>query len=197
MTPSIFARIICAVVGMAMMGTGGCASSSRGVYSTLSADHRNPLRAQQLTTKAAELMQRDPAKAEELLRQALSADLFHGPAHNDLGVLELKRNRYYEAANEFEWARKLMPGHPDPRMNLALTLEKAGRIDEALATYGTALEVYPGHIPTMEALARLQIRHDRTDDRTAGMLKEIALSGETEQWRQWAQQQMFKSSPAH
>jgi protein O-mannosyl-transferase len=112
------------------------------------------------------------------------------------GVALLKRGALYEAANEFEWARKLMPGHPDPRMNLALTLEKAGRIDEALATYGTALEVYPGHIPTMQALARCQIRHGRTDDRTSGMLKKIVLSGETPLWRQWAQQQMIKSSPA-
>jgi hypothetical protein len=50
--------------------------------------------------------------------EALSADLFFGLAHNNLGVLYLKEDKLYEAANEFEWARKLMPGHPDPRMNL-------------------------------------------------------------------------------
>jgi hypothetical protein len=86
-----------------------------------------------------------------------------------------------------------MPGHPDPRMNLALTLERAGRIDEALATYNSALEVYPGHIPTMEALTRLQIKHKRTDDRTSEMLKEIALAGDTPEWREWAQRQMRKA----
>lgn len=37
----------------------------------------------------------------------------------------------HKAASEFEWARKLMPGYPDPRLNLAMTLEEAGRIDEA------------------------------------------------------------------
>jgi Flp pilus assembly protein TadD len=103
----------------------------------------------------------------------------------------LQQGKYYEAANEFEWARKLMPGHPDPRMNLALTLEKAGRVDEALATYGTALEVYPNHIPTIQALTRLQIRHNRADDRTAAMLSEIALAGESEQWREWAQRRLI------
>jgi len=37
-----------------------------------------------------------------------------------------------------------MPGHPDPRMNLALTLEQAGRTDETIQTYKTALEVLSG-----------------------------------------------------
>jgi len=45
-----------------------------------------------------------------------------------------------------------MPGHPDPRMNLALTLERAGRTDEAIQTYKTALEVFPGHVPTEQAV---------------------------------------------
>ena len=85
-----------------------------------------------------------------------------------------------------------MPGHPDPRMNLALTLERAGRIDEALDTYETALEVYPNHLPTVQALVRLQLRYDRADGRTTKMLKEIALRGETSQWRQWARSQMTR-----
>jgi len=80
-----------------------------------------------------------------------------------------------------------MPGHPDPRINLALTLERAGRIDEAMRNYAAAMEVYPDHIGAMQGLARLQIRHQRTDDRTAAMLAEIALRGENEQWREWAQ----------
>jgi Flp pilus assembly protein TadD len=140
-----------------------------------------------------QIIDSDPAKAEALLREALAADVYHGPSHNDLGVVYLKQGKLYEAANEFEWARKLMPGHPDPRMNLALTLERAGRVDEAIATYDTALEVYPNHLPTMQALTRLQIRRSRTDERTAGMLKEIALSGETPQWRKWAQRSLVGS----
>ena len=108
------------------------------------------------------------------------------------GVWHLSRGELYEAANEFEWAKKLMPGHPDPRMNLALTLERAGRIDEAFATYDSALEVYPNHMPTIQALTRLQVRRNRADDRTAQMLREIALAGESEQWKEWAQQQISR-----
>ena len=172
----------------------GCTLPINSPYQTPQEGARNPLRAQELTQQAAELLDDDPEKAERRLREALRADLYHGPAHNNLGVLYLTQSKLYEAANEFEWARKLMPGHPDPRMNLALTLERAGRIDQALATYGTALEVYPNHLPTIQALARLQLRHSRTDDRTPGFLKEIALRSGP-QWQQWARQQMTRRLP--
>jgi Flp pilus assembly protein TadD len=96
----------------------------------------------------------------------------------------------------FTWAKKLLPGHPDPRMNLALTLERAGRTDDALATYATALEVYPDHIPTIEAMALLQLRAEKTDDRTAKMLSDIELRGESERWREWARlQTVRRTSP--
>ncbi len=173
---------------------GGCALRSNSPYGTPRQSDRNPLKAQELTHQAAELVDSDPQKAQRLLQEALTADLYHGPAHNNLGVIYLKHGQLYEAANEFEWARKLMPGHPDPRMNLALTLERAGRIDEAMDTYATALEVYANHLPTMQALSRLQLRHGRADDRTKAFLEEIALRGETTQWRDWARNQLVHLS---
>jgi tetratricopeptide (TPR) repeat protein len=169
-----------------------CSTTGRtpSPYTTPAASTRSPLSAERLTMQAAKVMDTDPEEAERLLREALAADLYHGPAHNNLGVLFLARGELYEAAHEFEWARKLMPGHPDPRMNLALTLEAAGRIDDALETYATALEVYPDHMPTIQALARCQLRYNRADERTQAMLKQIALGGETEQWRDWARGQL-------
>jgi len=137
-------------------------------------------------------MDSDPARAEALLCEALAADLWFGPAHNNLGVAALKRGDLYEAANEFEWARKLMPGHPDPRINLAMTLEQAGRIDEALATYQTALETYPNHLPTIQGIARLQVRHGRIDERTPRYLSEISMRGVSNEWREWARSWAMK-----
>lgn len=167
----------------------GCVASKSGPYTPQSEAQRDPQESQRLTMRAAELMESDPAQAEKLLREALTKDLYDGPAHNNLGVLYLKQGRLYEAASEFEWARKLLPGLPDPRMNLALTLERAGRTKEALDTYRTALEVYPGHIQSMQAIARLQVRSGKTDDMTQDFLREIALRGGTE-WREWARAQL-------
>lgn len=175
------------------LGTTGCATQRPGPYAPISESDRQTSTAERLNQEAADLMQDDPEKAEKLLREALTADLYHGPSHNNLGILYLKQGKLYEAANEFEWARKLMPGHPDPRMNLAFTLESAGRVDEAIQMYATALEVYPDHIQTLQALTRLQMRTKKTDGRTERFLSEIALRGETEEWRVWARKQMAKA----
>lgn len=162
-------------------------------YAPLAEVDRDPREAQRLTQRAAALVHSDPDEAESLLRRALAADLYHGPAHNNLGVIHLGKGDLYEAAHEFEWARKLMPGHPDPRLNLGLALEKAGRIDSALETYHTALAVYPGHLPTIQALARCQLRHGRPDDETDAMLEDIALRGDVE-WREWARLRLAQRS---
>jgi Tfp pilus assembly protein PilF len=154
---------------------------------------RDSIKAQKLTQQAAK--ESDPEKAEKLLREALTADIFHGPAHNNLGVMFLKKGLLFEAAQEFQWAQKTLPGHPDPRMNLALTMEKAGRTDEALTAYASALEVYDGHIPTLQAMTRLQLKSGRADDKTKAMLEEIALKGETESWRNWARGQLIRTTP--
>lgn len=170
----------------------GCAAQSSSPYAPMAEVTRNPAQADKLNAQAAELMHSDPEKAEELLREALTQDIFHGAAHNNLGVLFLKRGDLYSAAAEFEWSRRLLPGLPDPRMNLALTLETAGKVDDAIATYKTALEVYPNHLQSMQALARLQVRSRKIDEGTAALLEEIALRGETEQWKNWARLQSTK-----
>jgi Tfp pilus assembly protein PilF len=177
------------------LASAGCVGTHKSApYAPVSESDRDGEKARRLSAEGAKLIDKDSIKAEKLLREALTADLYHGPAHNNLGVLYLKQDRLYEAAGEFEWARKLLPGLPEPRMNLALTLERAGRTDEALATYGTALEVYADHLPTLEAMALLQVKAGKTDTRTPHMLDEIALRGETERWRDWARLQKAKAA---
>jgi Flp pilus assembly protein TadD len=171
-----------------------CAPAKSSSYTTPREQDRKPGEAERLNLEAAAIIDSDPSQAEALLRRALTADLYNGPAHNNLGTIYLRRGELYSAAEEFEWARKLMPGHPDPRMNLALALETAGRHDEAIATYRTALEVYPNHIHSMQALARLQVRLGRADDETPHLLSEISMRGENPQWREWAQWQLTKSA---
>lgn len=168
----------------------GCTTTGTGPYEAASEAARNPVEAQRLTRRATEIVATDPDRAEELLRAALAADLYHGPAHNNLGAIYLERGDLYAAASEFSWARRLLPGHPDPRLNLALTLERAGRIEEAVEEYGSALEVYPGHIQTIQALARCRVRAadggGGDDPGLVAHLREIALRGETAEWREWA-----------
>ena len=168
------------------------ACRSTGPYAPITEAARDTDKAQRLTQKAAKIIDTNPDKAEKLLREALTADLYHGPAHNNLAAIHLARGELFTAANEAEWAKKLMPGHPDPRVNLALILERAGRTDDALQHYTGALEVQPGFLPAIQGLARLQVRSKRTDDRTAALLDDIALRGDTQQWRDWARLERLK-----
>ena len=194
MTRSIHISCL-SVLAVLLTGCQSAPGNTGSAYQLQEEHTRNPLRAQELTLEAADLIESDPAEAESLLRDALVADLFHGPAHNNLGILYLQQGKLYEAANEFEWARKLMPGHPDPRINLALVLERGGQIDEAMASYESALEVYPDHIAAMQGLVRLQFRHDRIDDRTEDFLREVALRGENITWREWALRNQTHAQP--
>lgn len=152
---------------------------------------RNQQLAAELTQQAAVLIQSNPEEAMRLLRRAVEADLFHGPAHNNIGVILLVRGELYEAAEEFDWARRLMPGHPDPRINLGLALERGGKVEDALDSYASAVEVYPGHLPAIQALAQLQIRTGKRDEWTEELLNEIAYRG-NETWKSWAASQLMK-----
>lgn len=165
----------------------GCASRQpSGPYAAPTERERDPVKAQELCERAASIMDTDPRQAEQLLREAITADLYHGPSHNNLGVIYLARGELYAAANEFEWARKLMPGHPDPRINLGLVFERAERPEDAIDAYRTALEVQSEYMPAVQALTRCELRRQHVDDATRERLQMIALRGTTEQWRRWA-----------
>jgi Tfp pilus assembly protein PilF len=190
--PTPLAMKVAGFAFVLMACTSCAASSTRMPPPTHAGTGGDPKRAHRLALEALDAMDNNPAKAEELLHSALKADPYDGAAHNDLGVLCLRQSRLYEAATEFEVARKLMPGSPDPRLNLGLTFEKAGLNERAFSAYDAALEALPSHIRTIEAIARLTLRTGRTSDRLSGQLEEIALRGETSNWRNWAKEQMSR-----
>lgn len=170
----------------------GCAPrASLSPYSKTNTVIRHPDKARALHERATKISQSDPVEAERLVRAALAADLYHGPSHNNLGTLLLARGELYEAAQEFEWARKLMPGHPSPRVNLAMTLERAGKVDDALKEYDAALAVYDHYLPAIEGKARLQILSGTTDETTLALLDAIALRADPS-WKNWARLQAIK-----
>ena len=184
---------------VAMMGgvllLAGCGDDARGPYRSDGAQARDVGRAEALYQEAVTALGAEPAEdaeAERLLRTALSFDLYHGAAHNNLGVLLLKQDRLYDAAEEFEWARKLLPGHPEPRVNLAIALERGGKHGEALDAARAALEVRPGHLPAIKTIAVIQIREGRTDETTRGHLDAIVTRSREPQWRAWAERQRIK-----
>lgn len=187
MTAPFYVLLLLAAVVL----SGGCGLTPHRVENQPRVSARNQQLAAELTERATAYMVTDPERALQLLRGAVDADLFHGPAHNNIGVLLLERGQLYEAAEEFDWARRLMPGHPDPRINLGISLERGGRVDDALDAYASALEVYPEHLPSMQALVRLQVRVGIHDAQTRDLLYQIVQRGDAS-WRQWARTQIAR-----
>ncbi|MEZ6017421.1 MAG: hypothetical protein R3F49_20070 [Planctomycetota bacterium] len=101
-------------------------------------------------------------------------------------MLMLGKGGLYGAAHELEWARTLRPGHPEPRLNLALTLERAWQVREAEASYRDALEVCPWYMPAQLGAARLAVAEERRGEELPSWLDAIAIGGDNGAWRRWA-----------
>ena len=167
-------------------------SHGRGPYNAQASDQRDIRKAEEVYQQAVAVIASNPEKAKGLLREALGYDLYHGAAHNNLGVLLLGEDELYDAAEEFEWARKLMPGHPEPRVNLAITLERGGKHGDAIDAAKTALEVRPGHLGAMETLAYIQVREGLEDKATKDYLDAIIYRSDDAAWKDWATRQRLR-----
>lgn len=149
--------------------------------------------------EAGGILATDPAKAEKLLREALGLDPCCGIAHNNLGSLLLKGAPsgtgpdLYAAAESFQTAAKLLPGRADPRVNLGIVMERAGRLDDALSAYASAVECDPSSIAAIQALTSLEVRCEKRTEQTRERLKTIALRGSDESWRGWARDWLVRS----
>jgi tetratricopeptide (TPR) repeat protein len=172
----------------------GC-GDARGPYASNGERVRDVVRAEAAHRQAIDLLLDDPAGAERMLREVLGFDLYHGPAHNNLGVLLLNQGRLYDAAEEFEWARKLLPGNPEPRVNLAITLQRGGKYRDALDAARTALEVRPGNLPAVQIVAQIQVREGLADASTLDHLDTIVLRSGDPRWRDWAERQRLALAP--
>ena len=176
-----------------------CGCSTRGPgqlsYQTLSERRsRDGQLAQERNRQGLEAIEKGEFdKAEKLFREALEADLFYPSAHNNLGLALLKRQRWYEAAWEFEYAAKLMPKSVEPRHNLGALMERAGRLDRAEQCYEEALAISPDDIEVMGHLARVYVKTQRRPERLRELLKELAYRSDANGWDVWARRKLMTS----
>ncbi len=180
------------VVGLAL--TCGCRRQDTrpAEYQTLAQDpNRDTQTARQQNGRALEAMEKgDLDEAEKTLKAALAADLFYGPAHNNLGVVYHRQKKHYLAAWEFQYAARLMPHSPEPRNNLGMVYESVGRLEEAEKWYDTALSLEPDNPELIGNLTRLRVRAGRADEKTYGLLQDLALKDTRPEWARWARDRM-------
>lgn len=95
-------------------------------------------------------------------RRAIEINPDYADAHNNLGSALLAVNDATGAVHEFEEALRIREDFPIAHTNLgharyflAVTYEKLGRLDEAIATYRLALEILPNHAQAQARLSAL------------------------------------------
>ncbi len=173
----------------------GCQNQSTTRFGQHQTSAKDPRRdtdsARRLNAEAVKLLSDDQAEeAEKKLKAALSADLFFGPAHNNLGTLYHRQEKYYQAAWEFQYAARLMPGKAKPKNNLGMVFEAVGRLDESAKWYEEALAIEPDNVEITGNLARVMIQTDRRSNKIRKLLSDIVMKDHRPEWVAWAREQL-------
>jgi tetratricopeptide (TPR) repeat protein len=158
-------------------------------------------KARRLNAKAADIICRchDPCshstpceccEAEQLLKDALTADVTFGPAHNNLGKVYFHQNKHYLAAWEFEYAVKQMPDRYEPLNNLGLVHESVGKLDEAIDYFLQATMLSPRAAQPLGNLIRARMRRGEGIDDVDYLLKQLVLLDDRCAWTDWAREQV-------
>lgn len=136
----------------------------------------------------------DYSRAEQLLQEALIADVTFGPAHNTLGKIYYDQNKLYWAAWEFEYAINVMPHRAEPLNNLGLALEAAQLWDDAIMHYEQAVAMFPEDATYLGNLARAKVRRGDPLDEIEPMLKQLLFIDSRPEWRKWSEGLLVKQA---
>ena len=184
---------------LSCLGVFGCGDTqtTQSPYQTVAKDPRRDTDlARKLTAQAIDSI--DQSKwpdAEALLKKALDADVTFGPAHNNLGTVYMYQNNLYLAAWEFQYAAKLMPYQPEPKSNLGLALEAAGKLDDAVGWYDQAMKIEPDNPQYLGNDVRAKIRRGDKDPQVRELLIKLVSVDTRPDWVQWAREKLVLWSP--
>ncbi len=184
---------------LAAAGCGGMTAGSGpgGAYRTVRADPgRNTEAAAKRNQEGLRhLEEGDLEAARKAFERALTDDVKFGPAHNNLGKVFFKQQNWYKAAWEFQYAADLLPTFPQPRNNLGLVLEEAGRLNEAVEAYRAAVALDPKTVAYRANLARALVkRGDRTPE-LREMLVAVVARETRPAWHDWARLELARLGP--
>lgn len=188
--------ILCLLLVASLAIVTGCSSTPEEVatarYQTDAPGLKgNTEKARELNAQATELVQAEQYDvAEELLKDALTADVTFGPAHNNLGRVYYQKKQYYAAAWEFQYAAKLLPHHAEPRNNLGLVFEAVGDYDKAINHYEEALLIEPNNPELIGNLARTKLNHGDRGPEVRQLLNDLMIKDTRPQWADWARNKL-------
>jgi Flp pilus assembly protein TadD len=183
---------LCALLATGLTLLPGCDAtpkeSATARYQTVAPGLKgNTEKARELNAQATELVLEERYdEATELLKDALTADVTFGPAHNNLGRVYYQKKQYYAAAWEFQYAAKLLPHHAEPRNNLGLVFEAVGDYDKAVGHYEEALLIEPNNPELIGNLTRSCLNRGDRGPEVRQLLNDLILRDTQPHWTEWA-----------
>jgi len=190
--------ILTSLLAVVIAGCAAPQSTTRlSDYQTIQKDTRHDVdtAARDNEQALAQFEKGDFAAAEQTARQALSADVTFGPAHNTLGMIYYRQSQLYLAAWEFQYAIKLMPQQADAHSNLGLVFEAGGKWDQAIDAYNDGLKLDPDNESIIANLARARLRRGDSGDEVRRLLEVVASRDDRPEWTQWAGQALIRMRP--
>jgi tetratricopeptide (TPR) repeat protein len=139
----------------------------------------------------------DLKEARGRLQRAVGADDQNFSAWMALGATEFASDRYYEAAQAFDAAKRLQPSRFEPHFNLGTVFEFVGHYQKAIDAYEIALALAPDQVEVMENLARTYIKSGRNLDKARELIGRALTNEYRLEWRHWLEAQTnLLSKPA-
>jgi len=176
-----------------LMLCAGCGRANERGRKLRALAQRDTAQAERLNEAGLTLIQTGEfAEAEGSFRQAIQADLFHGPSHSNLGLALSHLGKHYEAATEFYFASKLMPKASQPRANLGLLYESVGRFSAAEDELRAALRINPDDIEVIGHLARVHIRQAKRTPEVKQWLETLLVRDDDPKWKDWARRELIR-----
>lgn len=89
---------------------------------------------------------------------AIAVDANFGNPYNDIGSYLIAKGNYYDCVRWFKLAMQAVryEARAYPHFNLATVYEKRGKLIEAAAHYGRALDEQPNYMQAYKALRKIQ-----------------------------------------
>ena len=186
--------VIIALAACLLAGCNFSGRKRRQPYETVTVDpNRDTETARRENARGKALLKAGkPAEAEKAFKAALTADLFYGPAHNNLAIAYYRRKKFYLAAWEFQYAATLLPNKPEPKNNLGIVLEAVGRLADAQKNYAAAMALEPDNPRFIGNLARCRVRLGQRTPETRDLLQQLVLKDTRPEWVDWARRELIR-----